>query len=217
MIKTIICDINDILKDNNIENLYCELSFDIKNKIDSIKSIEKKKIDIVSFAMLYRLYDDINVKKIPIAYNQYGKPFFKSLKNNFFNISHSKDKIFIAISDKEIGVDVEYKKNDVSLCMKIAKRFYSDYEYELMKERFDKNEKDCVDLFYRLWTIRESFVKYLGTGLIYEKNDIVISFDDNDKPYLKYFKDEKLYQNPCIFEELDNRDNYKYCICKTKL
>ena len=213
MIKTYIYDVNTVLKEYDIDALYNELSFDIKKKIDAIKSSTKTNIDIISWAMLYKLYDT-EVKNIEIVYNQYGKPYFKDIKDKFFNISHSHDKVFIAISDKEVGIDVEYKKNDAALCMKLAKRFYSDKEYSLLENAIKKSEDYCIDLFYRLWTIRESFVKCLGTGLIYDKTDMAFGFDENDRPYVEYFKDMIFNNNTCVLQELDNNDNYRYCVCQ---
>ena len=53
------------------------------------------------------LKKDYNISDYEIIYNEYNKPYLKNEKI-YFNISHSNGTIVLVISDKEIGVDVEY-------------------------------------------------------------------------------------------------------------
>jgi 4'-phosphopantetheinyl transferase len=88
-----------------------------------------------------------------IFYNEYGKPY---IKNNplYFNISHSNNITVIAISDKEIGIDIEhitFKKN-------IIDKICTEEEKLLINNAHG---------FTKLWVKKESYIKYLGTGLSY--------------------------------------------------
>ncbi len=81
-----------------------------------------------------------------------NKPYFE---NNavYFSLSHSKEYTAVAFCEEEIGIDLQEKralKND------IAKRYFHPDEQKALKNGFD---------FYKIWTMKESFVKFTGTGI----------------------------------------------------
>ena len=101
------------------------------------------------------------------------KPVFIGLPEVHFSISHS-DKIAIAaFSDSEIGCDVEkITKANLSL----AKRFFCREEYDLLVKEEDPEKRDL--LFFRLWTLKESFVKASGYGMELPMNSFLIRLED---------------------------------------
>ncbi len=94
-----------------------------------------------------------------IAYTEKDKPYLESHPHIHFNISHSGDWVVIAFSEKPVGVDVE-KIRKVNL--NIARRFFSEYEKGVL---FGLPEKEQYNYFFDLWTMKESFLKAIGTGL----------------------------------------------------
>ena len=42
-----------------------------------------------------------------------------------------------------------------------------------------KTEKERVEMFYRLWTLKESFIKATGTGMSLPLNEFNIIIDNN--------------------------------------
>ena len=80
-----------------------------------------------------------------------GKPLSK---DKYFNISHAYGYVLLAISDTDIGVDIEgNRKVEDELKRYIA----SDEEYDLMVDD---------QIFYKVWTSKESLLKCVGTGLV---------------------------------------------------
>jgi hypothetical protein len=67
---------------------------------------------IISFNAYLKLKEllldqyNIDMNKLTIIKNEYGKPYFKDL-DIFFNISHSEDYFIIGLANKEIGVDIQ--------------------------------------------------------------------------------------------------------------
>lgn len=104
--------------------------------------------------------DKLKIKndKISILKNKYGKPYLKDFPLHF-NVSHSDHWVIAAVSDRPIGVDIE-KINDINLS--IAKRFFTSNEYLQISEA---NHSVRQSLFFSIWTLKESYIKYLGTGL----------------------------------------------------
>lgn len=105
-----------------------------------------------------------------LEYNEYGKPY---LKNNdfYFNKSYSYDLGILIINENECGVDIEkiHKYDDV-----MAKRILSACEYNFV------NSKKNKDYFFTLlWTLKESYLKCIGTGINTKLNSI--SFVQNNK------------------------------------
>jgi 4'-phosphopantetheinyl transferase len=98
--------------------------------------------------------------------------------NMHFNISHSGDFVLIAISNSEVGVDIE--------------KISPDFSYkEILQSNFSKEEIDfiqnslhAIESFYLLWTRKESLVKATSKGLIDNLNLISVLdglFNDGDE------------------------------------
>lgn len=56
--------------------------------------------------MLDFILRDNNIYDYNVYYNEYGKPYLDN--GLYFNISHSKNVIVCVISDREVGIDIEY-------------------------------------------------------------------------------------------------------------
>ena len=84
-----------------------------------------------------------------------GKPYFKYIPDLFFNVSNKDSLTVIAMSDSEVGVDVERVKKAT---LKVIKRF--------LKEEADYiTECDSDYRFFVIWTKKEAYLKCKGTGL----------------------------------------------------
>ena len=96
-----------------------------------------------------------------------GKPFAEN--SNFkFSISHCGNLVVCAVSEKEIGVDVE-KIRDIRL--KAAEKFASKTELEYIGNSLER--------FFEIWTLKEAFFKCKGTGLGADIKDISFQIDDS--------------------------------------
>lgn len=174
----------------DLNDLNQDISFFRKNKTNQYKFIEDKKRCILAELLLKEGLKDFNIfdKEIEYSFNKYEKPYLTNHKDIYFNYSHSGDYVVCAISNIEIGVDIEKIKE----CdMKLAERFFHKNEYELL---LNSNNKD-ID-FYKIWTYKESYIKAIGEGINKELN----SFDvTNIRDY--YFK------------EVDITNDYKCTVC----
>ncbi|MFA9195309.1 4'-phosphopantetheinyl transferase superfamily protein [Flavobacterium sp. FBOR7N2.3] len=104
-------------------------------------------------------YSKLDAKKMEFDYHLYKKPYLASKPWLHFNISHSEDYVVIAISRRNLGIDIEYIAQDLPFTNLIPEVFE---EREITAIH---NSKDKKRLFYSYWTRKEAFVKGLGTGI----------------------------------------------------
>lgn len=114
----------------------------------------------------------INNSDIEIEYNDYGKPFLKNIQL-YFNLSHSNKWVVCGLSNNEIGVDVE-KIDKINI--DIAKSLFCEAEYDYIKS--GKEHERCKR-FIQIWTLKESYIKYIGKGLTIPLNSFCIKNNDD--------------------------------------
>ena len=97
-----------------------------------------------------------------------GKPRLIVPQGVHFNLSHSGKYTVLALSDTEVGVDVQQKR---AVDLRVARRYFSPEEWAHISAAEDKE-----GLFYRYWTAKESYLKALGTGLARPLNSFTVRF-----------------------------------------
>ena len=97
------------------------------------------------------------IGKMQFIRNEYGKPYIPELPMFYFNISHSNHFLAIALSNHQVGVDIERIK---PVNLRIAKRFFSKEEQTYVFSC----PKNQIKRFYEIWTKKEAYVKYIGCG-----------------------------------------------------
>ncbi|UVT94204.1 4'-phosphopantetheinyl transferase superfamily protein [Streptococcus mutans] len=102
-------------------------------------------------------------KEIQIRRHAYGKPYIKDYSQIHYNISHSGEWVVVAIGKSPIGIDVENRREDWDL---IGERVFSESEKYWSQNSYKRKAI--------LWTIKEAYVKYLGTGLSKSLNSFSI-------------------------------------------
>ena len=93
-----------------------------------------------------------------IVYNNHGKPYFKGENVPYFNLSHSHDYVVCALSDRENGIDIEKIRPGR---LRLANRFFHEEEQRYLADLQVGQE----ETFFKIWCLKESFVKYTGNGL----------------------------------------------------
>ena len=120
-------------------------------------------------------YLKIEPQQIQIKVGQYGKPYLEH-NSLHFNLSHSKNKIVIAVSNcSEVGVDVEEYRQQRNLKGLVEKCFSEQeqlYWYSL-------SEQQKSFMFYHFWVRKEAFVKAVGRGIALGLDQCVLNDDLN--------------------------------------
>lgn len=131
-----------------------------------------------------------------------GKPFIVGVENVFFNISHSGDYVVCAVSDREIGIDIEKR---AKTRMEVAGRFFHGEEVAQLK-MLEEDKQD--QLFFNYWSVKESFLKYIGTGLARPLNSFIVSFSGGGVSLFERGNKLPLYVHACPVD-----DGYACHVC----
>ncbi|MEI7556717.1 4'-phosphopantetheinyl transferase superfamily protein [Candidatus Chlorohelix sp.] len=111
------------------------------------------------------------IKLITLAHGKPALPQTTYQKPVEFNISHSGELALLAFSaGMKLGVDLE-KINPAIEFSSIARNFFSIAEIRLLEE-LPLSEKP--QYFFRLWTIKEAYLKACGKGLTFPLDQVEI-------------------------------------------
>ena len=128
-----------------------------------------------------------NLSDLEIVYGEIGKGEVKDRDDLFFNISHSKEYCVLALSDEEIGVDIQEIKD---IRADIAGRFFEKRDNDYIDSEEDKKR----ERFIEVWCAKESYAKLTGQGIgegfstFYENFDKMELFDSKSNELKGYLK-----------------------------
>ena len=135
-----------------------------KNKIEATRHAGMKRERIAAATLLsYALKRCFGLEERGLEYTEgdFGKPYITTVRNVYFNISHTDGYCAVAVSDGHVGVDIQRIKNERSDGMKaIMRKYFSESACESLGL-----SEDAPSHFYRLWTTMESAVKCTGEGI----------------------------------------------------
>ncbi len=103
-------------------------------------------------------------KDIVFSVTERGKPYCRSHREIYFSLSHSGDFIALAISDRDVGIDIEKIRQAKET---LVKRVCCENEISAI---FSSENPD--ETFTEIWTKKEAYLKALGTGIDRELTSI---------------------------------------------
>lgn len=131
--------------------------------------------------------------------NMHGKPFLKNIPVHF-NISHKNELVICALDENNIGIDIEQVRESK---IDISPKVLSEKEMKTYKTLSETEKRYYL---CKAWTLKESYVKYLGVGLKYPVNEISFELDADGK--ISSDCDENLF-----FEQFFLDTGYSISIC----
>ena len=96
-------------------------------------------------------------KDVVFSVTASGKPYCKSHREIYFSLSHSGNFLALAISDRDVGIDVEKIREAKE---SLVNRVCCDNEKKAVFSNSDPDKK-----FTEIWTRKEAYLKALGTGI----------------------------------------------------
>ena len=180
------------------EDSYKKVSKRRQEKINKLKR-EDDKLRCLGAGLLIEFVKEKFGVKDDIIIDKFGKPHFKTTKTSF-NISHSGNYVIMAVSEYNIGIDIQRMEKSNQL---VAERNFHPNECAYINACEDEVIKQ--QRFYEMWTVKEAYLKNIGIGLRKPLNSFEVNFEEG-KP--------KIMDNPgyeILQMKLDER--YVISIC----
>lgn len=121
--------------------------------------------------LLQAMYRELTGETMPeIRIGSRGKPYFAA-GGWHFSISHTKKRVFCALSSRPIGIDAE--ETDRKIGLQLARKILSPTEMERYQA-----QPDPRTALLRFWVLKEAAAKCTGEGLHGYPNQTDFSPDD---------------------------------------
>lgn len=143
------------------ETLYSLASPERKTRADHCRSWENTACCITAEALLrYAVKQALGLSEFTQEMNPHGKPGIQGREDFHFNISHSGHWVVLAWGSSPVGIDVQ-KPGMEARQEQVARRFLTEEEQRFVFQSGDNR----AQRFLEIWTAKESYLKFLGTGL----------------------------------------------------
>lgn len=170
--------------DFNLSEALSEISDQRREQALKFKHEQGQRLCVLAYLMLKQgLREEYDITDNPIfEYNEHGKPSIVGHPEIYFNLSHCKEAVVCAISDKPIGVDVE----------SIREANDSLVRYTMNEEEIREIESsgNTASAFIRFWTMKEATSKLVGTGIT---NDVKTLIDSSKYKYTTVDRQRYIY------------------------
>ena len=133
-----------------------------RQKVLRLKRDDARRRCLGAGLLLAHALSPFGLSEADAAYGPQGKPYLPAETGLFFNLSHSGGRVMCVIAENEVGCDVEkirYRRDTD----RIAHRYFAPEEIRALEAVQERTEKK--KLFFRYWTLKESFLKAIGNGL----------------------------------------------------
>lgn len=161
-----------------------------------------KQLSLAAWLLLETQLRRAGVHGYSLSAGPNGKPYIDRPGAPGFNLSHSEERVMCALSEGEVGCDVERVRK---IELEIARRFFYAGEYGFIMRGADETERR--ERFFRLWTLKESFMKATGLGMSLALDAFEIC--PGEPVSVRQAVDENRWH----FREFELGDGYKYAVC----
>jgi 4'-phosphopantetheinyl transferase len=168
-----VCWINASYDFNDYNLLYHLADEEEKPYINRYRSFESRYDSLLGLALSKYLLAKHYNKDFRLTHNEAGKPFFREFMGHV-SITHSSGVVAAVLSTSKIGLDLETYLEEVD-----EKFFLSDKELERFAQGKDLDAKRLTTL----WTLKEAYVKAIGTGFYIDPKSI--SFKYTEKGWIE--------------------------------
>ena len=163
-----------------------------------LKKNEQHNAGLELLGMTLKKYFEI--ENFKIEYMPSGKPYLSSHKNIFINISNSSYAVACAVSKSEIGIDIERFRKYPE---KILTRVLSDNELEY----FSNYSGDKNKLFFKFWTLKESYIKMIGDGLKFGLKNAEFEIPGFKSVFKNVASESFIFENDFIISYCQKKDS----------
>ena len=162
----------------DLAGLWPLLSDQRAKRVDKYRYFKDRKLSALAYILLrYALIEEKGLdEKVEFEFGPYGKPFIKGMPELQFSLSHSTMGIACGLANSPIGVDIADVDSRNLDCIKSA--------MHPSEQKAINNSQDKAHTFARFWSMKESYLKFIGTGI--DENLSTINFSDYNESSFDY-------------------------------
>ena len=158
-LRVYIADVNELEDPELYDFLYRMVPEKRREKIGKRQDPAEKRRSLAAGALLMYAAKREGIP-CETAEDRFGKPFFTKASDVYFSLSHSGNYAVCLIGGSKAGCDTQrYSTGRLS----VAARFFAKEECKYIFSRHGSERRERA--FFRIWTMKESFVKAHGEGL----------------------------------------------------
>lgn len=161
MINVCYADVTPLQNDTLYQAAVDRLPTFRQKKAAALRTRNARNLSVGAFLVLQEALKMRGYDTQSLQFNVFksGKPYIKNCELHF-SLSHSGNIAMCAIGNNAVGVDVEeMSRFNPDVC----KRFFKRNEYDAVFAQSGTHLQN--DTFFRIWTIKESYVKMTGKGI----------------------------------------------------
>ena len=141
---------------------YAAVSAQRREKVDRMRAPAAKRLSLCAGVLLAEALRErgLRPEESELAEGAHGKPYLPRRPDIQFSLSHSGTRAMCVTADRSVGCDIQ---ETTPRNLRIARRFFSERECRVIFAGTTEEERQ--KLFFRIWTLKESFLKCVGLGL----------------------------------------------------
>ncbi len=158
----------DRIGEAEVQELFSFLSAERRETVSRYRFAKDRVQSALAYLLLrYGLIKDYGIFPVPqMGKTPQGKPYLQEYPQIHFNLSHCEKAVACGFAMGPIGIDVQHM---VPYKESIAKFFMT------AEERKQALLGDRDRLFTRLWTLKECYGKYSGSGICYPMSEMSVT------------------------------------------
>lgn len=169
-------------------------------RFKKIKSSKKAREFLLSRFLLQKILDSEFEISLQCFRKDLEYPVLENTKIQI-SMSHSAEFFMFGFSDMKIGVDIETKFPKLD-AIELAKKYFSTQEQKLIESK--TNQESQKKVFQSLWSLKESYYKYLGQEQSLEMvNELVFDLGQSLDP---------VKENPRFYYQQARDYSFSFCM-----
>lgn len=173
-------------------------------RIERIRPARERCLSLGGSLLLIDVLLEYGIAAPSFGYGENGKPYLPDFPRLHFNISHAGEYAICAVSDNPVGCDIEKMR---PYRQQLAERVLSAEELSQFAAEKDKSSRDT--LFFRFWTLKESFLKAFGCGITVQLPSVSFNLTGKEPVVTQQITGERY-----SFYEYDAFPGYRCALCK---
>ena len=193
--QILVLNINQLKTPGVFETFLEQVSPDRRQRVERHATVSGKLQSLGAGLVLNEILEQfgLNSSETVLEYGENQKPYIPHCSQLHFNLTHSGDYAAGGPPPTPVGIDIEQVGSDGE---EVARRFF--HESELRWLEGLSSEAERIQGFFRMWVLKESFLKATGLGMRLPLNAFEIRIEDEDISVK-----QKVNENTYYFKEFE--------------